>query len=79
MGTWYNIERYQQPFQVGSDCIETSYDLFDNGTINIESWAKFLTNGSESFLIGTGSVSFPWLDPIPGKMNVSFYGSMSAF
>jgi apolipoprotein D and lipocalin family protein len=74
IGTWYNIERYQQPFEVGADCITVSYDLQDDGTVDIESWSRFIDNQTETKLKVSGYVSYPLDTPIPGKLNVSFYG-----
>jgi lipocalin len=74
IGTWYNIERYQQPFEVGADCITVSYDLKDDGTLDIESWSRFIDNQTETSLKVSGYVSYPLENPIPGKLNVSFYG-----
>jgi apolipoprotein D and lipocalin family protein len=71
---WYEIERYEQPFTTNADCVTATYGERDATSITVVNRAKFLVNGTGTIATGVGALAYPELDPMPGRLNVSFFG-----
>lgn len=78
MGKWYEIEKYQQSFQLGGNCVTAEY------TLNIPASEVIVLNSltylNENITLnknysvqGIAVLSFPQVVPIEAKLNVSFF------
>jgi apolipoprotein D and lipocalin family protein len=72
LGLWYEIERYEQRFQLDADCVTAVYSLNADGSINVLNRA--LNKENQTFLedIGRAVISFPDEDPLRAMLNVTF-------
>lgn len=78
MGKWYEIEKYEQYFQLGGNCVTAEYTLntTTSEVIVLNSLTYLQDNSSQNVnysLQGIAVVSFPKVIPIEGKLNVSFF------
>ena len=69
MGKWYEIARYDHPFERGMSHVYTEYSLLDNGKIHVVN--KGLKNGKPKEAIGKGKQPHPIEHP--GRLKVSFF------
>lgn len=65
---WYEIERYEQPFQRGTDCVTANYTLNTDGSIRVDNRAKNLNTGERLGDIGRAVLSFPNQSPLPAML-----------
>jgi apolipoprotein D and lipocalin family protein len=72
LGIWYEIERYDQPFQISTDCVTALYGLFNNGLIRVTNQGRFLDNNTKTAAEGLAALSFPRFVPLIGELRVSF-------
>lgn len=75
LGKWYELQRYEQPFQTKVDCTTANYGLLDSATVSVRNSAFSLINGTSSEAIGTAVLSFPEQEIVQAKLNVSFFGA----
>lgn len=78
MGKWYEIEKYEQYFQLGGNCVTAEYTLNTTSSevIVLNSLTYLQDNSSEivtNSLQGIAVASFPTVIPLEGKFNVSFF------
>lgn len=79
LGIWYEIERYEQFFQAGGDCVRAQYTLNADGSINVLNTAFVLENSTRIEAEGTGRISFPDEDPLRAQLNVTFEDTRELF
>lgn len=72
LGIWFEIERYEQIFQVDADCVTAQYTLNTDGSVRVINRARNLNNGTNIEAFGTAVVSFPNESPLRGMLNVTF-------
>lgn len=72
LGTWYEIERYEQRFQAGADCVTANYRLNDDGSINVLNRAEYPQNGTKIEAEARALISFPQESPLRAQLNVTF-------
>lgn len=75
LGPWYEIQRYEQDFQAGGDCVNAYYDTYPNGSVSI--YNSMIVLGAPPTLhdvYGLGVVAWPEADPVQGILNVTFTG-----
>jgi apolipoprotein D and lipocalin family protein len=72
LGVWYEVQRYDQIFQRNGDCITATYNLRDDGTVQVINSMAILPNVTQGPQFGSAVVSFPDQVPLPGKLNVTF-------
>lgn len=72
LGTWYEIERYEQRFQAGAECSVANYALNEDGSIQVINSAVFIENGTRIQEEGFARISFPDEDPLRAMLNVTF-------
>lgn len=79
MGKWYEIEKYEQSFQLGGHCVTAEYTLNETSSeVRVLNTLTYLADDDSSqntirALEGKALVSFPEVTPIQGKFNVSFF------
>lgn len=78
MGLWYEIEKYEQSFQLGGDCVTAEYTLNKTSSeVHVLNSLTYLEDNSTSNTIraveGKALLSFQEVTPIQGKFNVSFF------
>jgi lipocalin len=71
---WYEIERYDQPHLINADCVYANYSERDATSITIVNNARVIPDGTLLVANSIGVVAFPDLDPLPGRLNVSYHG-----
>lgn len=71
MGPWFEIERYEQSFQVGMECVTASYTLFPNSSVDVFNRGYFPGRGFSTD-IGMAVLSFPNETPLRAMLNVTF-------
>lgn len=78
LGKWFEIEKYQQSFQIGGSCVTAEYTL--NATAGEVIVLNSLTYLNENItqnvnfsLQGVAVLSFPEVVPLEAKLNVSFF------
>ncbi|XP_055605082.1 uncharacterized protein LOC129753306 [Uranotaenia lowii] len=74
LGRWYELQRYEQEFELNYDCSQARYGLLDDLTVSVTNSAYNLFNSSTTQLEGTAKISFPEEEYLQGKLNVSFFG-----
>jgi apolipoprotein D and lipocalin family protein len=72
LGIWYEIERYEQSFQVGGDCVRAQYTLKADGSIDVLNQAVLLNNNTRIEAQGVARISFPDETPLRAQLNVTF-------
>ncbi|XP_070504502.1 apolipoprotein D-like [Chironomus tepperi] len=72
LGIWYEIERYEQFFQAGGDCVRAQYTLNADGSINVLNSAFVIENATRIEAEGTARISFPDEEPLRAQLNVTF-------
>ena len=72
LGVWYEIERYEQVFQVDADCVTAQYTANADGSVRVINRARNLQNGTNFEAFGNAVVSFPNEVPLRGMLNVTF-------
>uniref|UniRef100_A0A1Q3FPN3 Apolipoprotein D n=1 Tax=Culex tarsalis TaxID=7177 RepID=A0A1Q3FPN3_CULTA len=75
LGKWYELQRYEQPFQQNLDCTTANYGLLDPATVSVRNSAFSLINETSAEAIGTAVLSFPEQEIVQAKLNVSFFGA----
>ncbi|XP_001660233.2 apolipoprotein D [Aedes aegypti] len=73
-GLWYEISRYEQPFQLGGECVTAQYSLNKDGTVRVFNSMLIPPNDVRSSIVGRAVVSYPNKDPVPAKLIVTFNG-----
>jgi apolipoprotein D and lipocalin family protein len=71
-GIWYEIERYEQVFQAGGECVTAQYTANANGSINVFNQAFVIANNTRVSDTGLAVLSFPNEDPLRAMLNVTF-------
>ncbi|KAG5681843.1 hypothetical protein PVAND_011251 [Polypedilum vanderplanki] len=72
LGIWYEIERYEQFFQISSDCSQAQYTLNADGSINVVNTAFIISNQTRISDTGRAIISFPDEEPLRAMLNVTF-------
>lgn len=72
LGIWYEIERYEQFFQAGGDCVRAQYTLNADGSINVFNSAFVVENSTRIEATGIARISFPDEVPLRAQLNVTF-------
>lgn len=72
LGVWFEIERYEQFFQIDADCVRAQYTLNADGSINVLNSALFIENGTTIEDEGIARISFPNESPLRAMLNVTF-------
>ena len=72
LGVWYEIERYEQIFQLDADCVTAQYTANADGSVRVINRARNLANGTNIEAFGTAVLSFPNESPLRGMLNVTF-------
>ncbi|KAL7033667.1 hypothetical protein ACKWTF_007670 [Chironomus riparius] len=72
LGIWYEIERYEQFFQAGGDCVRAQYTLNGDGSINVFNTAFVIENATRIEAEGIARISFPDEEPLRAQLNVTF-------
>lgn len=72
LGVWFEIERYEQAFQVNADCVTAQYTANADGSVRVVNRAQVLSNGTNIDAIGTAFLTFPDVVPLPAMLNVTF-------
>lgn len=67
LGTWYEVERYENEFQTAGDCVTAQYTLA-SGILNILNTKKLVTDGRWETDNGWAVVSFPNESPVRGML-----------
>jgi lipocalin len=50
------------------------YGERDAASITVVNRGRFLGNGTGKIATGVGALAYPELDPVPARLNVSFFG-----
>lgn len=77
MGTWYEIQRYEQEFQLSLDCVTAEYDLPNPEIAQISVHNRGVLLGVEPVAfdaVGVAVRSFPDDDTFAAKLSVAFFG-----
>lgn len=67
LGKWFEIERYEQQFQVNRDCCFAEYKTNADSSVNVINRSKNITDDSASswsFAEGIAVVSYPEEHPV---------------
>ena len=72
LGIWYEIERYEQFFQAGGDCVRAQYTLNADNSINVLNQAFVIENSTRIEAEGIARISFPNEEPLREQLNVTF-------
>lgn len=67
LGRWFEIERYDQKFQINRDCCYAEYKANADSSVNVINRSKNITDDSEgawSFAEGRAVVSYPDEHPL---------------
>lgn len=79
LGRWYELQRYEQDFEMGLDCAQAQYGLIDADTVSVRNSAYSLLNETASEAIGTAKLSYPQEEILQAKLNVSFFDTRKFF
>lgn len=72
LGLWFELERFESPFQVGFECVTANYNLNPDGSVRVAN--EGLTPAGNFFQqIGRAVISFPDETPLRAQLNVSFF------
>lgn len=72
LGLWFELERYESPFQVDFECVTANYNTNPDGSVRVTN--EGLTPAGQFFeQIGRAVPSFPDAEPFLAKLNVSFF------
>lgn len=78
LGHWYEIQRYEQEFQVAMECTTADYTLADPNVARVtvvNSGVVFTGNSANAFEArGVAVPTFPADTRNPAKLNVAFFG-----
>lgn len=78
LGLWYEIQRYEAPFQQGLDCTTAEYSLADPSVERVTVVNSGLlfngNNGTYQEARGVAILSFPDDVRVPAKLSVAFFG-----
>lgn len=77
LGLWYELERYEQIFELNGDCVTAEYSLKDDGSVQVVNSLINLKTGDKSQAVGRAILSSPDATPLPGALNVTFGGEPS--
>ena len=72
LGVWFEIERYEQAFQVNADCVTAQYSANADGSVRVLNRAQVLSNGTNLDALGTAFLTFPNEVPLRAMLNVTF-------
>lgn len=72
LGVWFEIERYEQIFQLEADCVTAQYTPNADGSVRVINRARILSNGTNFEAFGNAVLSFPNESPVRGMLNVTF-------
>lgn len=79
LGLWYEVERYEQEFQLNGECVTAQYSANDDGSVRVWNTLEVLAvaPGDENQLFsmeGRAVLADPLADPLVGALNVTFGG-----
>lgn len=78
LGVWYEIQRYEAPFQQNLDCTTAEYSLADANVARVTVVnSGLLFNGNNATFMearGVAVPSFPEDERVPAKLSVAFFG-----
>lgn len=72
LGVWFEIERYEAANQLDFDCVEARYSLSADGSVAVVN-SGFTPGGNRREFTGRATLTFPEQDPLPAKLDVSFF------
>lgn len=72
LGVWFEVQRYEQAFQVNADCVTAQYSLNADGSVRVLNRAQVLSNGTNIDAAGTAFLTFPNEVPLRAMLNVTF-------
>uniref|UniRef100_A0AAG5CZY5 Apolipoprotein D n=1 Tax=Anopheles atroparvus TaxID=41427 RepID=A0AAG5CZY5_ANOAO len=75
LGLWYDLEHYEASFEQNTDCVTAEYSRYEDGSIRVFNSAVRLTDGLLYAVDGKAVLSYPDVDMLEAKLNVSFYGA----
>ncbi|XP_049530212.1 apolipoprotein D-like [Anopheles darlingi] len=75
LGLWYDLEHYEASFEQNTDCVTAEYSRYEDGSIRVFNSAVRLTDGLLYAVDGRAVLSYPEVDVLEAKLNVSFYGA----
>uniref|UniRef100_A0A023EJI8 Apolipoprotein D n=1 Tax=Aedes albopictus TaxID=7160 RepID=A0A023EJI8_AEDAL len=73
-GLWYEISRYEQPFQLDGECVTALYTLNKDGTVRVFNSMLIPPSDTRSSIVGRAVLSYPHKETIPAKLLVTFNG-----
>ena len=77
MGTWYELNRYENPNEENGDCVTAEYNIESTGTIKVANYVKYVNNKTSSIQYGKAKLANPTV--LEGKLNVLFDNGSSFF
>ncbi|KAG5681844.1 hypothetical protein PVAND_011252 [Polypedilum vanderplanki] len=75
-GIWFEIERYEQRFQVDADCVRAEYTFNADGSIRVGNSAFRISTEESLEDVGRAVLSFPDEIPLRAMLNVTFGGDL---
>ncbi|XP_035781272.1 uncharacterized protein LOC118460775 [Anopheles albimanus] len=75
LGLWYDLEHYEASFEQNTDCVTAEYSRYEDGSIRVFNSAVRLTDGLLYAVDGRAVLSYPEVEVLEAKLNVSFYGA----
>lgn len=72
LGLWYELERYEQLFELNGDCVTAEYILQSDNSVKVINSMLNLQSKRVAKIEGRAVLSYPEQPPVRGSLNVTF-------